>query len=158
MGKLIVVAIALGLLGIIIEIMNEKEKGNKKEYLYTPLKGPLTKTEIKFVKTLEEITKKYNLIIMPQVQMQKILKANDKDIAAFNKIKAKTIDFAILDNEYNYKMFIELDDYTHNYKRRIERDNFINDVMRKNNLNLKRIKVEKEYNKEKLEEYIREVI
>lgn len=145
-------------LGIILKMLN-KNKINESTNNYLMLTNPMTKTELIFCKELKKITDKYNLLIIPQIQLQKIFKVyNKKDISSFNKIKAKSIDFAIVDNNYNYKMFIELDDYTHNKSNRIKRDIFINELFKKYNYKLIRIKVQNNYNLEQLENIIKEVV
>lgn len=144
-------------LGIILKILN-KNKINESTNNYLMLTSPMTKTELQFCKKLKKITDKYNLIIIPQIQLQKIFKVyNKKDISSFNKIKAKSIDFAIVDENYNYKIFIELDDYTHNRNNRIKRDIYINELFKKYNYKLLRIKVQNNYNLEELENIIKEV-
>ena len=55
-------------------------------------------------------------------------------------------------------MFIELDDYTHNKSNRIKRDIFINELFKKYNYKLIRIKVQNNYNLEQLENIIKEVV
>lgn len=145
-------------LGIILKMLN-KNKINESTNNYLMLTSPMTKTELIFCKELKNITDKYNLLIIPQIQLQKIFKVyNKKDISSFNKIKAKSIDFAIVDNNYNYKMFIELDDYTHNKSNRVKRDIFVNELFKKHNYKLIRIKVQNNYNLEELENIIKEVV
>ena len=131
MKNLYICAILLFILGIIVKLLNEKgvinENSNIKRYIIK--NNPMTETEQKFLSYLKVFTDKNNLIIIPQVQLQSIFKTIEKkDISSFNKIKSKSIDFAIVDSNYNYKLFIELDDYTHNRKNRIQRDIFINNL------------------------------
>lgn len=135
-------------------IINSKISIDYKEFTYK--RNPLTETEKKFVQYIKPITDKNNLIIMTQVPLQSIFKANNQ--SDFNKIKAKTIDFALLDNNYNYKGFIELDDYTHSRADRIKRDIFVNKLFESNNLKLKRIKVSKEYNLIDVDNYIKDIL
>lgn len=152
-----ILAIIFFLIGFIIKSSNNNNNSNINNYLM--LKNPMTDTEKKFVSYLKPFTDKYNLIILPQVQLQSIFKVyNKKEISAFNKIKSKSVDFAIVDNNYNYKIFIELDDYTHNRKDRIKRDIFVNELFSKYELKLKRIKVQNNYNLEELESIIKEVV
>ncbi len=160
MKNLYICAILLFILGIIVKLLNEKgvinENSNIKRYIIK--NNPMTETEQKFLSYLKVFTDKNNLIIIPQVQLQSIFKTIEKkDISSFNKIKSKSIDFAIVDSNYNYKLFIELDDYTHNRKNRIQRDIFINNLFNTYNLKLKRIKVQNNYNLEELENIITEV-
>lgn len=153
-----ILAIIFFILGIMLKILN-KNKINENINNYLMLTNPMTKTELIFCKKLKSITDRYNLIIIPQIQLQKIFKVyNKKDISSFNKIKAKSIDFAIVDENYNYKIFIELDDYTHNRNNRIKRDIFINELFKKYNYKLLRIKVQNNYNLEELENIIKEVV
>lgn len=115
----------------------------------------MTKTEQNFLSYIKPYTDKKNNIIIPQLNLQAIFKTNN--IKSFNKIKSKSIDFAIVDQNYNYKLFIELDDYTHNQAKRIIRDNFINDLFKQYNLKLKRVKVKNEYNINELSEILKEI-
>ena len=138
----------------LIKISTTKNyKISRKEFDYKY--NPMTETEKTFIKTLKPFTDKNNLIILSQVPLQAIFKTYTK--SNFNKIKAKSIDFAIVENNYNYKGFIELDDYTHNRQDRIKRDIFVNKLFSINNLILKRIKVKKEYNLLDIDNYIKEI-
>lgn len=150
-------AVIFFILGLILKLLNEDKRDNNINYLVK--NNPMTETEQKFINYLKVFTDKYNLIILPQIQLQSIFKTIDKkDISNFNKIKSKSVDFAIVDNKYNYKLFIELDDYTHNRQDRIKRDVFVNNLFRTYNLKLKRIKVQNNYNLEELENIIKEVV
>lgn len=160
MKYMYIYAIILFILGFLIKLLNDINANNNDNNIkYLTKQSPMTDTEIKFIKELKKITDINNLIILPQVQLQSIFYTiNNKDISSFNKIKSKSIDFAIVDNNYNYKLFIELDDYTHNRKNRIQRDQFINELFKTYNLKLKRIKVQNNYNLEELENIIKEVV
>lgn len=153
-----ILAIISILIIVLISIYERKEIIRTTEN-YTIINSPMTKTELNFYKVIEKVVKENNFIIIPQVQLQKIFKIkNKRNISAFNKIKAKTIDFAILDKDFNYKIFIELDDYTHNSEKRMKRDYFVNELFKKNNLKLYRIKVSNNYNKEEIEKIIKEIV
>lgn len=162
MKYIFIYAIILFVIGYIIKLSNENTTNknyNDNVIKYLKKANPMTETEQKFVKQLKTYTDKYNLIILPQVQLQSIFKTiNPKDITSFNKIKSKSIDFAIVDEQYNYKLFIELDDHTHNKRNRIKRDIFINNLFNTYKINLKRIKVQKEYDKIELEKIITEIV
>lgn len=156
---LIIIAIILYILGYVVKYIKSNKTSTINENCYTVKTNPMTDTEKIFLSYLKPFTDKYNFIILPQVQLQSIFKiSNNKDIANFNKIKSKSVDFAIVDNKYNYKIFIELDDYTHNQKNRIERDIFVNNLFNTYNLKLKRIKVQNNYNLEQIESIIKEVV
>ena len=124
---LIIIAILIA----ISLFLNEKTKDNipktinfsnfqKKEYI-------MTQAELKFYRELKQITDKLELSIFPQVQLEKIISVRNNNRNYRNRIKSRTIDFAIVTNK-NCKIVccIELDDYTHNYQNRIKRDEFIN--------------------------------
>lgn len=150
-------AVIFFIIGLILKLLSKENNNNNIKYLVK--NNPMTETEKKFISYLKVFTDKYDLIILPQVQLQSIFKTIDKkDITNFNKIKSKSVDFAIVDNKYDYKMFIELDDYTHNRQDRVKRDIFVNNLFKKYNLKLKRIKVENRYNLEELENIIKEVV
>lgn len=156
---LIIIAIILYILGYIVKYINSSKTTTINENCYLTKINPMTETEKNFLTYLKPFADKYNFIILPQVQLQSIFKvSNKKDIANFNKIKSKSIDFAIVDNKYNYKLFIELDDYTHNQKNRIKRDIFVNNLFNTYNLKLKRIKVQNNYNLNQIENIIKEVV
>lgn len=156
---LIIISIILYILGYIIKYMKSNKTTTINENCFLPKENPMTETEKIFLSYLKPFTDKYNLIIIPQVQLQSIFKvSNNKDISNFNKIKSKSIDFAIVDNKYNYKIFIELDDYTHNQANRIKRDTFVNNLFYLCNLKLIRVKVQNNYNLEQIESIIKEVI
>ena len=156
---LIIIAVLLYILGYIVKYINSNKNITINENCYLPKMNPMTETEKTFLSYLKHFTDKYNLIILPQVQLQSIFKlSNNKDITSFNKIKSKSVDFAIVDNKYNYKLFIELDDYTHNPKNRIERDSFVNNLFNTYNLKLRRIKAQKNYDLELIENIIKELV
>ena len=140
-------------LGLLIKYLN-KDKIKAEELKVA--NSPMTQTEINFINQLESVINKYHLKVLPQIQLQRIFKTNN--IAEFNKIKSKSIDYAIVDNNYKYKLFIELDDYTHNYNNRIKRDNYINTLFKDHHLKLLRIKVKNTYNMTELEEEIKQII
>lgn len=119
----------------------------RKEYL-------MTKNELKFYKQLKKITDKLELTIFAQVSLYQVIR--NKNFKDFNKIKSKSIDFVITENNGKIKMCIELDDKSHNKNNRIERDNFINEIFNQANIKLLRIPVQDFYNLENLELKIKE--
>lgn len=121
----------------------------KKEYL-------LTQNELKFYKTLKQITDKMELTLFCQVPVYELI--NAKSYKAFNKIRNKTIDFVITEKNCRIKCCIELDDSTHNQTKRIERDNFINEIFEETETKLIRFKVHNNYNIEEIEKIIKDSI
>lgn len=92
----------------------------------------LTKNEYYFYTKLKEVTNKYNLQILTKIRLADLIEVKQYSInrnewgTYFNKIKAKHIDFAIVD-DMKVLLIIELDDQSHNNIERIERDKFIDD-------------------------------
>lgn len=120
-----------------------------KEYL-------MTKTELKFFRELKKITDKLELLIFPQVNMEKIIQVSDNNVSDRNKIKSRSIDYTIVkSNNCKIVCCIELDDYTHNRQSVIKKDEIRNQIFKKANIPLHRVKVSNYYNLEELENTIR---
>lgn len=126
---------------------NYKDKYNKCDYL-------LTKNELKFYRILKQITNKLSYSLFCQVSLYQIV--NSKNYKDFNKIKSKSIDFVIAQENCKILLCIELDDSTHEKKKRIERDNFIDNLFKDLEIKLLRIPVQNFYNMEELENKIKE--
>ena len=67
-----ILTIIFFIVGFIIKKTNNNNENDIKNYLI--LKNPMTDTEKKFVSYLKPFTDKYNLIILPQVQLQSVFK------------------------------------------------------------------------------------
>lgn len=129
---------------------NDLSKYNTNGYL-------MTQTELQFYRELKKVTDKLELSIFPQVNLERIVNVVDNNVADRNKIKSRSIDYTIVNNK-NCKIIccIELDDYTHNRTKAIKNDNFKNELFKKIDIPLHRIKVNKYYNLEELESIIKE--
>ena len=80
--------------------------------------------------------------IFPQIDLERLIKVKDNNYSYRNRIKSRSIDFTIVNNNnYNVVCCIELDDKTHNKESRIKRDEFINELFKNVNINLIRVKV-----------------
>lgn len=130
-------------------INNYKEKYEKVDYL-------LTKNELKFYRILKQITNKLGYSLFCQVSLYEIVKS--KNYKDFNKIKSKSIDFVITQENCKILLCIELDDPTHKKSKRIERDNFINKLFKDLEIKLLRIQVQNFYNLEEIEEKIKKLL
>lgn len=117
----------------------------------------MTQTELLFYKELKKVTDKLELIIFPQVNLERIINVYDNNYTDRNRIKSRSIDYTIVNNQ-NCKVVccIELDDYTHNQKKVKEVDEFKNELFKKVKIPLYRIKVNNQYNLEELENKIKE--
>lgn len=138
------------------------QKAEKYKKYYKPKIYITTLNELKFYNVLLEIAKEKNLILFAQVSLYSIITMNNnlnyKDRQTyFNKISAKSIDFVLVDkNSCKIKLCIELDDNTHTQTKRIERDKFINELFQELEIPLIRYKSQNIYNKNVLENIIRE--
>ncbi len=94
----------------------------------------LTPAENIFLNILKQIVGDH-YIIECQIQLSRFVNVNDSNAHFtnyhdFNKIKAKSIDFLLLNKENKPYLAIELDDRTHSRWDRIKRDLFVDDVMK----------------------------
>lgn len=149
---IIILVIVISIIEYIINnskntINNYNEKYKKNEYL-------LTKNELKFYRILKQITNKLNYSLFCQVSLYQIVK--NKSFKDFNKIKSKSIDFVITQENCKILLCIELDDKTHQKQKRIERDNFLDTLFKDLEIKLLRIPVQNYYNIEKIETKIKE--
>ena len=149
---IIILVIVISIIEYIINnskntINNYNEKYKKNEYL-------LTKNELKFYRILKQITNKLNYSIFCQVSLYQIVK--NKSFKDFNKIKSKSIDFVITQENCKILLCIELDDKTHQKQKRIERDNFLDTLFKDLEIKLLRIPVQNYYNIEEIEKKIKE--
>lgn len=134
----------------------KEQKENTKIQLYKLNSNIFTDVERFFYKVLRDITNKMDLIIMTKVRLADIIHVCDNNYTYFNKIKAKHIDFVLIDSNGKIKLLIELDDKSHNNYDRQERDKFLNDIFKNLNINLLRIPAKYSYNIEELENKIKE--
>lgn len=116
----------------------------------------MTQTELIFYRELKKVTDNLNVTIFPQINLERLIGVKNNNFADRNRIKSRSIDFAIVNNN-NCKIIccIELDDYTHNRKKSIENDNFKNELFKKVNIPLHRIKVTNNYNLDEITSIIK---
>ena len=144
MIKIIILIIFLVLINIILDKTSKNNKLDKNiNYLmYYTNKKIMTETEKNFYIELKKITDSLNMSIFPQIDLERLIKVKDNNYSYRNRIKSRSIDFTIVNNNnYNVVCCIELDDKTHNKKSRIKRDEFINELFKNVNINLIRVKV-----------------
>ena len=132
-------------------------KNSPKEYHYQKCDSLLTNTELQFYKTLQEVVRK-DQDIMVKVRLADLINvakgAKGKDWgAAFNRIKSKHVDFLICDStELKPILAIELDDRSHEKESRKARDAFFNQALESAGVPLLRVKVARAYDTAKLRE------
>lgn len=137
---------------------NDNEEQNSKTNVdsnYMKKIALLTENEKKFYNVLYEIINKEEILIQTQVVLYDIIGTKLKnDYSSFNKIKSKSIDYVLVNKNFEILLCIELDDYTHNKSERIERDNFINKIFEETDIKLLRVAVEQNYDTESLRNII----
>ena len=128
-----------------------KLKGRKAGNAFYEAKGNLlTPAELKFLAVLDQVIGSHYRI-MAQVRLADVLKVktgldNSTRSSAFNRIKAKHLDFVACDpSDMSVKFAIELDDSSHKQTKRMERDAFLNDAMMKAGIPLHRFAVKRDY-------------
>lgn len=163
---MITILIFIIILLTIIEKINKTNSKNNIQKIdnyndvYKPKRYITTLNELKFYKVLMEIAEELNLIVFAQVSLYAIIetkKNHDKKIEKyyFDKIKAKSIDFVLVDPENcRIKLCIELDDNTHKRTDRIKRDEFIEKLFKDLEINLYRIPVYQVYYKKTIKQQI----
>ena len=148
--KYLIIAIALVvLLGIlaVFKFLRGRVRGDSP---YEAKGNLLTPAELKFLGVLDQVVGSHYRI-MAQVRLADIIKVKkglDKSTrsSAFNRIKAKHLDFVACDpSDVSVKFAIELDDSSHKEAKRMERDAFLNDAMQSAGIPLYRFAVKREY-------------
>lgn len=131
-------------------------------YPYFKNTALLTPAEISFRHTLKmvvgntyEINSKVRLADL--ISVHKGLSKSEWS-KSFNQIKAKHLDFVLIDKETTEILcVIELDDATHNKPERHKRDNFLDAALKSANLPLLRFKAGHAYNSQKIGDAINSV-
>ena len=153
--KYLIIAIGLVvLLGIlaVFKLLRGRLRG---ESPYEAKGDLLTSAELKFLGVLDQVIGSHYRI-MAQVRLADIIKVkkgldNSTRSSAFNRIKAKHLDFVACDpTDLSVKFAIELDDSSHKKTKRMERDAFLNDAMQSAGIPLYRFPVKREYDSQEI--------
>jgi hypothetical protein len=116
---------------VTVGFLQKSKKSRKNSFPQYQKKYLLTKNEYSFFQKLKPLAKKNNLTILCKIRLADLIEPiasyDKKDwYAAFNKIKSKHIDFALVDENMHVVMLIELEDQSHLKSDRMERDEFVN--------------------------------
>ena len=156
-GLIIIVIILIAVSVILNENPSKETEDKKIDYSnYETNNYVMTQTELKFYRELKKVTDELELIIFPQINLERIINVKDNNKVDRNRIKSRSIDFTIVNNK-NCKIAccIELDDYTHNRENVKKLDNFKNELFKQVNIPLYRIKVSNIYNLEEIREKLK---
>lgn len=112
------------------EPIKEDNNINKNQY---KKKNFLTSTEKEFLSILCEL-KKYDLIIVPQVNLATIIQKTGE--FRYQNELYRNIDFGIFDKNYNILLLIELNDISHQQYKRRERDMKVKEIVKQADIKL----------------------
>ncbi len=162
---MIILIIIVIILVILLAILNKVPPINNEEVVetkydlskYQTKHYIMTSTELTFYRILKEITDELDLTIFPQVRLEQIIQVSDKNSKDRNRIKSRSIDYTIVNNN-NCKIVlcVELDDYSHNRESVKKTDEFRNNLFSKVGIPLYRIQVKDMYNKEEVRKILQE--
>ena len=116
-----------------IKIEENTEKNNNINKNQYKKKNFLTYTEKKFLSVLHEL-KKYDLIIIPQVNLATIIQKTGE--FKYQNELYRNIDFGIFDKNYNILLLIELNDISHQQYKRRERDMKLKEIVQQADIKL----------------------
>ena len=128
---------------------NEEKKLSDEDYRYYIKKNYLmSPAEHDFFMVLKE-TVKDKYIIVPQVQLCKIVEVNKyehrKAKYLRNRIDKKSVDFVLFNNAYMPEIVIELDDSSHLLPERENRDKFVDEVLDRVGIKILHVPYSKNY-------------
>lgn len=148
---------AVGLLVLIALIALMRMHSAPKRLPYTPRKSLLTKTEIRFYKSLQKaVLDDWEVFVMVRIADLIRVEPQTRNYRGWlNKILAKHIDFVLCKpGTLEPVVCIELDDPSHNRPERIERDEFVNHAFESAGLPLIRIETQPQYKSREIRDLI----
>ncbi|MAT43015.1 MAG: topoisomerase [Anaerolineaceae bacterium] len=134
--------------------LSDRSKSNKlqPEDIYRLRDDFLSPAEFSFYKVAKSLMKEY-FVICPKVSLSDLFYVThpQKNMAAYNRINRKHVDFVICDPLKMLPLFaIELDDKSHQKENRRERDRFVDTVFAQAELPLIHIPAQHTYNQQDL--------
>ncbi len=160
--EIIIILVILLAAQYTLNILIQKNGTNKTKYppaekLPYIKSNLLTKTELTFYRYLQAVAPACKINVCPKVRLEDIARVspNLKHKKAIQKyrgyIKARHVDFILCDQDMKPICAIELDDPSHNTKKAAEIDKFKDNVFKRINVKLFRVKTGTDY-KEKVTE------
>lgn len=111
-----------------------------------------------FYRDVRPIADKLGLIVFTKMRVADLLyipKGTENEKVWFNRIKAKHIDFILVDSNYKVRLLVEVDDSTHNRSDRQARDEEVNEMFRQQGLEVLHLRAwGKQYGTDDLETII----
>ncbi len=111
-----------------------------------------------FYRDVRPIADKLGLLVFTKMRLADLLevpKGQQDYMKWFNRIKAKHIDFILVDRDYHIRLLVEVDDPTHNRPDRQARDEEVDEIFRQQGMEVLHLRVwGKQYGAEDLETII----
>lgn len=140
------------------EEVTENPTGEKVTYPYILKNRVFSDKEGYFYRDVRQIADKLGLIVFTKMRIADLLEVpkNHPDYMKwFNMIKAKHIDFILVDSSYHIKLLVEVDDPSHNRPDRQARDQEVDEIFRQQGLEVLHLRVwGKQYGADDLETII----
>jgi len=137
-----------GCLSVIFPFLKRSQKETSKALPYRLRDDFLSPAEFSFYKVLSSLVS-VRLTIQSKVRLADVffVARPNENVAYFNKIAQKHLDFLVCDSVTMKPLFgVELDDASHKRNDRQERDEFVENVCKVAGLPLLRLPVQREYN------------
>lgn len=115
----------------------EIKTGEIVSYPYKLTQRIFSEKEGYFYRDVRPIADKLGLIVFTKMRVADLLyipKGTENEKAWFNRIKAKHIDFILVDRDYHIRLLVEVDDPTHNRPDRQARDQEVDEMFRQQGL------------------------
>lgn len=139
------------------EIAEVKER-EKVIYPYKLKQRVFSQKEGYFYRDVRPIADKLGLLVFTKMRLADLLevpKTQPDYMKWFNRIKAKHIDFILVDRDYHIRLLVEVDDPSHNRPDRQARDEEVDEIFRQQGLEVLHLRAwGKQYGAEDLETII----
>lgn len=130
----------------------------KVAYPYKLVKRIFTPKEGYFYRDVRPIADKLGLLVFTKMRLADLLevpKGQQDYMKWFNRIKAKHIDFILVDRDYHIRLLVEVDDPSHNRPDRQARDEEVDEIFRQQGMEVLHLRAwGKQYGAEDLETII----
>jgi len=155
MGILITILVIAGAILLILKFLPKGKTGK-----YRLKSGLLTPTELRFWDCLKTATPENTLVTFKQrlADIFEPASTGDKQErwAAFNKIKAKHVDFLLITGDGKPSLAVELDDSSHMRSDRVARDAFVDSIFAATRLPILHVPAKSSYSQDALRAAINE--
>lgn len=155
MGSLITVLVIAGAILLILKFLQKDNPGK-----YRLKSGLLTPAELRFWNCLKTAVPENTLVAFKPRLADIFEVANSGDrkqwLSAFNKIKAKHVDFLLITGDGTPLLGVELDDISHGRSDRRERDGFVDSIFAATRMPVLHVPAKSSYSQDALRAAINE--